>query len=143
MVVATDTSFLFSLFGLDTNTDRALKVVQRLKAPLVLSPFNEFEFGNAVRFSVFQRFITAEIGQAILADFNADKAAGRLLPSIYNLSDVLIEAERISATHTLSGGHRSFDIIHVAAANVAGADIFLTFDKNQSTLARKLGLKTA
>jgi hypothetical protein len=29
---------------------------------------------------------------------------------------VIDEAKRLSATHTLTGGHRSFDILHAAAA---------------------------
>ena len=42
---------------------------------------------------------------------------------------------RLSAQHTIPGGHRSFDILHVAAALELGAKEFLTFDARQSALA--------
>jgi hypothetical protein len=41
---------------------------------------------------------------------------------------------------TLSGGHRGFDILHVAGALKLKATHFLTFDGNQRTLAEEEGL---
>ena len=40
----------------------------------------------------------------------------------------------------VAGGHRGFDILHVAAALVLRADEFLTFDANQKKLAESEGL---
>ena len=45
-----------------------------------------------------------------------------------------------SQAHKLTGGHRGFDILHVAAAKVTGATHFLTFDVNQKKLAERVGL---
>lgn len=42
--------------------------------------------------------------------------------------------------HTLTGGHRGFDILHIAAALKTGAKTFLTFDDNQKQLAAAEGL---
>jgi len=50
------------------------------------------------------------------------------------------EAKRLSATYTLTGGHRGFDVLHVAGALKLGADQFLTFDGNQKKLAKAEGL---
>jgi predicted nucleic acid-binding protein len=58
-----------------------------------------------------------------------------------NLADVLDEAKRLSAIHTVKGGHRGFDILHVAAALKLGATEFLTFDENQKRLAESEGLR--
>jgi predicted nucleic acid-binding protein len=55
--------------------------------------------------------------------------------------EVVDEAERLSATHTLTGGHRGCDILHVAAALTPGAAGFLTFDANQKQLAKAEGLR--
>ena len=44
----------------------------------------------------------------------------------------------IADTH--AGGHRSFDILHVATATLAKAKLFLTFDNNQRKLAAAAGL---
>jgi predicted nucleic acid-binding protein len=48
---------------------------------------------------------------------------------------VIAEAARLSELHTLSGGHRSFDVLHVATARLLKATTFLSFDANQRKLA--------
>jgi hypothetical protein len=40
----------------------------------------------------------------------------------------------------MSGGHRSFDILHVATARLLNATCFLSFDANQRKLATTLRL---
>jgi predicted nucleic acid-binding protein len=62
-----------------------------------------------------------------------------------SVSDVLRRAEELSNRHTIAGGHRSFDILHVATALHLGAREFLTFDTNQRKLAtaEKLKVKPA
>ena len=60
-----------------------------------------------------------------------------------NLAQVVTEASRLSATHTVKGGHRSFDLLHVAVASHLGAGVFLSFDTNQAALAKRVGLKVA
>jgi len=56
------------------------------------------------------------------------------------LAAIVAEAKRLSATHSLTGGHRSFDILHVAAALNMKAARLLTFDGNQKKLAKAEGL---
>jgi predicted nucleic acid-binding protein len=73
--------------------------------------------------------------------FEADLANGHFDLPTCNLASVLIEAKRLSASHTLTGGHRAFDILHVAAALHLGAQEFLTFDSNQRQLAQAAGLR--
>jgi predicted nucleic acid-binding protein len=53
---------------------------------------------------------------------------------------VLRAAEVIAEAHNLAIGCRSADLFHVAAAMVAKADEFLTFDERQKKLARAVGL---
>ena len=74
------------------------------------------------------------------AQFESAVQGGRLLKPPCNLAGVLDEATRLSCTHTLTGGHRGFDVLHVAAALVLRADEFLTFDSNQKKLAEAEGL---
>ena len=50
------------------------------------------------------------------------------------------EAKRLSATCTLTGGHRGFDILQVAASLELKTKEFLTFDVNQKKLAEAEGL---
>ena len=140
MVTACDTSFLFSLYGNDAHTPRAMAWLKRRKAALTLTSLNEFELGNALRFAEFRKAIA--VGEAALfwSQFEADRAGGRLVIQICNLARVVDEARRLSATYTLTSGHRGFDILQVAAALVLDADEFLTFDANQKKLAQAEGL---
>ena len=138
-----DTSFLASLYLLDIHTPRARAKLREIKPPqgLILSPFHQYELPNAVRLSVFRGLRDPSAGEAILAAFEADIASGHFDLPTCNLASVLIEAKRLSASHTVTGGHRAFDILHVAAAIHLGATEFLTFDTNQRNLAIVAGLK--
>ena len=142
-MVSCDTSFLASLYLVDLHTPKARARLRRIKPPeeLMLSPFHQYELPNAVRLSVFRGLRNAAAGETILAAFEADLASGYFALPTCNLASVLIEARRLSASHTMTGGHRAFDILHVAAALHLGASEFLTFDTNQRKLATTAGLK--
>ena len=73
--------------------------------------------------------------------FLSDLAARILLPVEPAWSEVLTEAERLSAGHTERVGTRSLDILHVASAVVLGMSQFLTFDTRQADLASSAGLR--
>jgi predicted nucleic acid-binding protein len=139
--VCCDTSFLFSLYGRDGNTTRAATAAKRSDQPISLTAFNEFELLNAIHLAVFRQLLSPPAGATIIAAFEADLANGNLIIANCNLSQILTEAKRISATNTPIGGFRSFDILHVAAAVQLSAKVFFTFDDNQRALARTVGLK--
>src|ERR1700676_5368394 len=140
-MISCDTSFLYSLYLVDMHTPKARARLQEIRRPegLVLSPFHQYELPNAVRLSVFRGLRDAAAGEAILAAFEADLASGYFALPTCNLASVLIEARRLSASHTMTGGHRPFDILHGAAALHLGAGEFLTFDTHQRKLATTVG----
>lgn len=140
MVTCADTSFLFSLYGNDIHTDRAVTWMRKCKTALTLTSLGEYELANALRFAEFRKAVAPGEAALFWAQYEADKAAGRVRLQICNLADVLEEARRLSATHTLRGGHRGFDILHVASALFMKANRFLTFDENQKKLAEAEGL---
>lgn len=139
-VLCCDTSFLFSLYGSDVNTPAALESVANLGRPIIFSPFNLFELENAFRFAEFRRKLAPGKAAIYLAAFWADRMAGRMLPGRCDLAAVVEEARRLSEAHTLTGGHRGFDVLHVAASRVLRAGEFLSFDGNQRALAEAEGL---
>jgi predicted nucleic acid-binding protein len=115
--------------------------VRKLTQPLTISVLNEFELENALRFAGWRKlFLAAQIVR-FLAAFETDRKSGRLVVVPCNLAAVLNKAKRLSSAHTLTGGHRSFDLLHVAAALECGAGEFLSFDANQRKLAQAEGLK--
>jgi len=140
-MIATDTSFLFSLFGGDAHTATARAWAVQTKQPIAVTTLNRYELGNAFRFAAFRKIISQQDALISLTAFEADMKNGILQPvSPEPLADILREAARLSELHTTSGGHRSFDILHVAAARVLKASLFLSFDANQRKLARALKL---
>jgi predicted nucleic acid-binding protein len=141
MVICADTSFLFSLYGNDGNTSRAVAWMKTCRTALTLSALNEYELGNALRFAEFRKGIGPGEAALFWAQFEADRAAERLKVQVCNLADVVDEAKRLSSTYSLTGGHRGFDILHVAASLRLKAKQFLTFDANQKKLAEAEGMK--
>lgn len=135
-----DTSFLFSLFGSDAHTAAAQVWVRGAGQPLTVSALTRYELGNALRFAAFRKVISAAEAQASLRAFEADIKAGYVQVAVGDLAAVVREAAQLSESHTLRGGHRSFDILHVAAARVLKATTFLSFDANQRRLAATVGL---
>lgn len=140
MVIACDTSFLFSLYGSDAHSQRAVTWVSQNTVPLRLNSLSHFEFGNAIRFSEFRRASPAGSAAQYWASFEAAIAQGRLIVATSNLANVIDEGMRLSFLHTVNGGHRGFDILHVASALLMNATHFLTFDANQRKLAEIEGL---
>lgn len=122
MVICADNSFLFSLYGNDIKSAEAVPWIVTITSVIWISSLNHFELLNALRFSECRRFI----GSGHAAQF---------------ISDFLTEASHLSHAHTLTGGHLSFEILHVAAAKIIGATHFLTFDANQRKLAESEGLE--
>jgi len=141
MVICCDTSFLFSLYGNDVHSPRALAWIVKCTCAIVLSPLTHYEFANALRFAEFRGVLKPGASGQCLALFEAALAQGRLIVETCNLADVVDEAKRLSAIHTVRDGHRGFDILHVAAALKLGAAEFLTFDGNQTRLAKSEGLR--
>lgn len=140
MVISADTSFLFSLYGNDAHSPAASEWIAEIDGPIRISAFNEFELRNALRFSEFCKRVEAGTSAKQLALFNDAMSHGRVVRTDLNLASVLSEANRLSLACTLTGGHRSFDIVHVAAAKIMEATHFLTFDANQKILATNEGL---
>lgn len=135
MVIA-DTSFLFSLFGHDSNSAAAHAWARQAQTPIALSAIARYELGNALRFAAFRGAITRADAAASLAAIEADLKTGHLHPAACDLAAVFSGANRLSELHTLAGGHRSFDILHIAVARHLKATMFLTFDANQRRLAQ-------
>jgi predicted nucleic acid-binding protein len=140
MVIACDTSFLFSLYGSDVHSTKAVVWSVKNTRALYLNSLVHFEFGNELRFSEFRQAVPAGAAVQYWAGFEAAIAHGRLIFATPNLADVVDEAKRISSMRTLSGGYRGFDILHVAGALRMNATHFLTFDADQKKLAEAEGL---
>ena len=135
-----DTSFLFSLYVQQVHSARAAAYMARTARPLPLTTLGRFELLNAIRLTVFRQLLDPRAALADLRTVEADIRSGILESTPCDWPAVHAEAERLSAKYTKVGGHRSMDILHVAAALVSDATVFLTFDQSQARLASAEGL---
>jgi predicted nucleic acid-binding protein len=108
--------------------------------PIVVTALHRYEFANAIRFAAFRKVISRSAALTSLAAFDADLKHGILQLAPCDLTAVVNEAERLSELHTLTGGHRPFDILHIASARVLKAKTILTFDHNRRKLANAVRL---
>lgn len=136
-----DSGVVCSLYAPDAHTARAAARMVRVREPLPLIWLHHLELRNALRLRVFRGEIKRRQCDAALNALLADIADGVYASASPVWSDVMIEAERLSASHAEKLGTRSLDILHVAAALVLGATEFWTFDKRQAALAEAAGLK--
>jgi predicted nucleic acid-binding protein len=136
-----DTSFLCAFYLKQSNSQAAAAHAATMKEPLHVAALLAYEFRQSLRFQVWRRAANPREGvalpdaQAALNQFETDLANGVAVLAPCNFQDLFHRAEVLSAHHTISGGHRSFDVLHVATALHLGAREFLTFDVNQRKLA--------
>ncbi len=135
-----DTGFLCSLYVPDVHSSRAVTRMRRQALPLAFIWLHQLEFRNALRLRVFRGEITAVQRDASLNMMLADLGGSVLATVTPPLTEVMTEAERLSALHSETLGTRSLDILHVASAVVLGLSEFLSFDTRQTRLAKAAGL---
>lgn len=135
MIVA-DTSFLFSLYGDDAHSPKAIAWLKKQRQVVTITSLTEFELANAFRFASFRKVIPEDEALLSWHHYLEDRTAGRINIQPANLAKIMVTAGKLSEQFTSKSGHRSFDILHVAGAIELEADIFLTFDRNQRTLAK-------
>ena len=147
MTAYPDTSFLCALYRRQDNTEQAIAHRAATKGALSVTTLLLFEFCQSVRFQTWlhgkdaRKGYGEKEGAAMLAHLQGDIESGLVEIVPPDWAKVHSIAERISAQQTGKGGHRGFDILHVATALELRAKAFLTFDTQQSALAKAVGLK--
>ena len=133
--------FLRALCRLQENSPVAARHFAAMPEPLhVASPLLS-EFRQSIRWQAYlhtqdrRKDFDQRSGQAALAKLRANIHDGAIIIVPVGWADVASIAERLSAQYTWTGGHRGFDILHVATALHLGAADFLSFDANQRKLA--------
>ena len=141
MIAFPDTSFLCAIYRRQDNSPLSSAYFKAMPEALPISGLLLYEFRQSVRFQVWlhareraKGYPQADCDRA-LADLQTDLDTGAVVVVTADWPDVHRLAETISKRHTIAGGHRSLDILHVATALHLGAREFLTFDTNQRKLA--------
>lgn len=135
-----DSSFLISLLIEDTNSEAAKRYMALEPAPLHYNPLHRLEVRNGLRVRVHRGDIDKPARLAALRQIEDDLADGIFVHVPLPWTDALRKAEQLSEDHAEEIGSRAADTLHVAAAKLAKARRFLSFDKRQCELARAAGL---
>ena len=147
MTAYPDTSFLFAFYVNQSNSLVAAAHAASMNEPLHVTALLAFEFRQALRFQAWRHSANQREGiasadmQVALNRFETDLVGGVTVFNSCNFQEVFRHADDLSKRHTIAGGHRSMDVLHVATALHLGAREFLTFDTNQRKLAAAEKLK--
>lgn len=136
-----DSSFILSLHTNDANAKAARIFMSRYPEELHFNPLHRLEVMNGLRLMVFRGSLSRDERAKALRQIEEDLADRVLLHMPLPWTDALRKAEQLSAAHAEEIGSRSADTLHVAAALLAKAKQFLSFDKRQRQLAGAAGLE--
>lgn len=112
----------------------------RHPGPLPFNPLHRLEVRNGLRLRVHRDEIDTVRRAAALRQIEEDLEDGVLVHQAIPWTEAMRKAEQLSADHAERIGSRTADTLHVAAALLAGARQFLSFDKRQRDLAKAGGL---
>ena len=142
MRIYADSSFIVSLYVQERHSGAALRQIMPIKDAgdsILLTDLTLTEATNAVYLGVFRRLLSEMEASQVLEELNSDIGAGvfRLVspsPPMWNT------ARELSRAYVARIGCRSLDVLHAANALLLNAELFLTFDNRQRTLAIAAGL---
>lgn len=140
MIIYADTSFLFGLYVSDTHSPRAVAWRRQMVEPLLISLLSELELINAVALAAFQKRVRTDDADVIYRLIEADVENDALARVDVDWTSAFARADELARTLTRSCGSRSLDVLQVAIALSLEADIFLSFDVRQRTVAMRAGL---
>jgi PIN domain len=134
-----DTSFLASLYGIDSNSAQAVRQLETLRPNVVVTPFSELELLTAFEARVFRKLLSEPVAEASMHAFRADLAMGVLVRKPIP-QGAFARAVLLSNLYARTLGSRTLDILQVAIALELDTDVFFTFHKDQAALAKRAGL---
>lgn len=139
MIAYPDTGFLVSLYGEDRNSAEATELVK--SNPLfILTSLGEAEFVNALELQVFRKQWTRQEAGDVYNEFLRNQAANIIRSQPFP-AEAWERAWKLTKRHGARLGTSTLDVLHVASALAFKPDVFLTFDKRQSKLAKAEGLR--
>ncbi len=136
-----DTGFVVSLYRPEPATAAARREIKRAAAPVFLSPLSLLEIRNALNMAIARGETGAAERDAVLADIERQIAAGFFRVAQVSQAAIYAKAGELSDRHTPALLTRSPDLMHIAAAQLCKASLFLSTDTRQRKAAQAEGLK--
>lgn len=139
MTVYADTSFFVSLYGSDSHSAEARRLISSHPA-VWFTPLHQAEWLHAIGQHVFRGAMSAAEALRLQRVFDTDRDAG--LWQDIGLPEMAFEVcAELARRHGPRLGIRTLDSLHVASALELKAKHFWTFDDRQAKLAQAEGLK--
>jgi predicted nucleic acid-binding protein len=133
-----DTSAFIKLYLREDGSAEVHGLVAAQQEPLPVWHFMELEFLNALKFKVFLHEMSADSVERLVSLYLERKGNGQYFAP-YLDPTALHELSLQMTARTVSIGCRALDILHVAAARLCDATVFVTADKRQAALAELEG----
>jgi len=105
-----------------------------------LNQLQETEVRNAIHAAVGRNIVSADAANRALEHLAEDIRAGVLAQESPDWPVIWSRAAHLARLHTRKLLCRTLDILHVAAAESCGADLFVTGDARQFKLCKAVGL---
>ena len=137
-----DTGALVKLYIVESGS----AYVERKARAASLIPLNqlqETELRNAIHTAVGRKTIPAAAGALALEHLDSDLRSGVLATTSIDWGTTWTRAAHLARLHTTKILCRTLDILHVAAAESCGCDLFVTGDERQFRLCKAVGVPVA
>jgi predicted nucleic acid-binding protein len=133
-----DTSAFIKLYLLEDGSAEVHGLVVAQAEPLPVWHFLELEFLNALRFKVFLAEMSPDDVERLISLYLDRKRSGQYFAP--HLDPIALHELSLRMTvRTPILGCRALDILHVSAARLCDATLFVTADVRQATLAEAEG----
>lgn len=133
-----DTSAFIKLYLLEDGSAEVHDLVVAQQEPLPVWHFLELELLNALRFKVFLTEMTPDEVEHLISLYLERKRSRQYFCP--HLDPIALHELSVQMTmRTATFGCRAFDILHVAAARLCDAAMFVTADRRQAALAEFAG----
>lgn len=139
MKLYVDSGILIKLYVRERNSEEAIRALSQFKF-IHINKVHELEIRNTFRALESRQLISPFQRAASEHEFEADFIAGRLKRAALDWDGVYEEAVNLSRLYSAETLARSLDLLHIAAASLSQAELFLTGDKRQFAAAAKAGL---
>jgi predicted nucleic acid-binding protein len=137
-----DSSILVSLYRpTEELSAEARRVIEATPLPVILSQLSLLEIRNAFNLAIHRRECETTEREAVFADIERQMAVGVFRMAAVSQTDIYAKARELSDRHTPLVAARSLDLMHIAAALLVKARVFLSTDIRQRKVAISEGLK--
>lgn len=136
-----DTGIILKLYTTEAESDAVRSFVVRRKAPLRLTCLHLAECASALRLKQFRGECEGHHVARALADIEDDARSGVIQIAAVDWDQAWQTCRSLAEAHAAETGCRTLDALHVACARLLSCDEFITSDRRQVLLARRLGLK--